>query len=447
MDDPNISMEEYIRLEKEKAQRYDRTFNWETATYGKVKYCEDENDCFTNFETKFLAIVFDDTLTSDATLSFEPTISPLNENEIYFRISFDESDDEDYMKTDLENDNDKVDMPSFPSPEPTVSYFNNLDYFKDFENEFPAIVYDGALTSKLDFLTEPTVSPQHIDEFNLKDETSLSKCDEEEQDVLYFNDLFPLNVIYADDLKSDKDNNDDEIQSSGDMTPLPPRYQRHPWLRSVNRVHVLDFAGLTKGMRQTLAGRLRMVYIGDEGQDLMSDMKMGLDVVDTLCFHLGGARRRMTWRQFITVLGLHTIKEMAKDGFQVYWLGTFLAEDGHLRRYVEGRKSGAKLSIGHFIGCLVAYFGLVNDKGLRGLSVITRELPMINLHELVRLNICERLGDTWAWVSPGSERQPDVVADTPEAAREAPAVDEGAPADPAPMSAPQLPHAAPKAMP
>nr|GEU93451.1 hypothetical protein [Tanacetum cinerariifolium] len=30
------------------------------------------------------------------------------------------------------------------------------DFFKDFENEFTAIVYNEALTSKLDFLTEPT---------------------------------------------------------------------------------------------------------------------------------------------------------------------------------------------------------------------------------------------------------------------------------------------------
>ncbi|GJY26097.1 hypothetical protein Tco_0400823 [Tanacetum coccineum] len=102
-------------------------------------------------------------------------------------------------------------MPSFPSSKPTVSYFNDLDFFKDFENEFPAIVYKDALTSKLDFLTEPTVSPQHIDEFNLRDETSLSKCDEEEQNILYFNDLFPFNVIYPDDSKSDKDNDDDKI--------------------------------------------------------------------------------------------------------------------------------------------------------------------------------------------------------------------------------------------
>ncbi|GJU87515.1 hypothetical protein Tco_1295061 [Tanacetum coccineum] len=54
--------------------------------------------------------------------------------------------------------------------------------------------------------------------FNLKDETSLSECDEEEQNILYFNDLFPFNVIYPDDSKSDKDNDDDKIdikKSSG----------------------------------------------------------------------------------------------------------------------------------------------------------------------------------------------------------------------------------------
>ncbi|GJX39562.1 hypothetical protein Tco_0252865 [Tanacetum coccineum] len=88
----------------------------------------------------------------------------------------------------------------------------------------PAIVYNDALTSKLDFLTEPTISPQHIDEFNLKDETSLSECDEEEQNVLYFNDLFPFNMIYPDDLKSDTNNGNNEIdieQPSGDISVIP----------------------------------------------------------------------------------------------------------------------------------------------------------------------------------------------------------------------------------
>ncbi|GJZ11386.1 hypothetical protein Tco_0546145 [Tanacetum coccineum] len=124
------------------------------------------------------------------------------------------------------NDNDKVNMPLLPSPEPTVSYFDDLDFFKDFKNEFPAIVYNDVQTAKFDLLTEPILNPQHIDEFNLKDETSLSECDEEEQNVLNFNDLFPFNVIYPNDSKSDKDNDDNKVNiehSSGDLSvkPLP----------------------------------------------------------------------------------------------------------------------------------------------------------------------------------------------------------------------------------
>ncbi|GJV33795.1 hypothetical protein Tco_1394195 [Tanacetum coccineum] len=242
MDDPNITMEEYIRLEEEKAYMRGKVYNWETTTYGKIWDNEDVHD-LGSVETEFQAIVFNDTFTSEAALPCEPTLSSLN-NEIDFRISFDESDDEDYtvifdknsfcykmisvdkLKPDSENDNEKVNMPLLLSPEPTVSYFDYLDFFKDFEKEFPAIVYNDAQTSKLDFLTEPILNPQHIDEFNLKDETSLSECDEEEQNVLNFNDLFPFNVIYLGELKMDTDNDNDKVyieHSSGDLSvkPLP----------------------------------------------------------------------------------------------------------------------------------------------------------------------------------------------------------------------------------
>nr|GEU79933.1 reverse transcriptase domain-containing protein [Tanacetum cinerariifolium] len=93
MDDPDITMEEYIRLEEEKARIHGRTFNWQTATFEKVKNYKDEDDCFINFETEFPAIVFDNSLT---TLQSEPTVYPPNENKIDFIISLDESDDEDY---------------------------------------------------------------------------------------------------------------------------------------------------------------------------------------------------------------------------------------------------------------------------------------------------------------------------------------------------------------
>nr|GEU38954.1 hypothetical protein [Tanacetum cinerariifolium] len=154
MEDPNITMKEYIKLEEEKARMGGKVYNWETATYGKMWYDEDIHD-LRSVETEFPAIVFNDELTFEKALSCEPTI---------------------------------------------------------------IIVYNDALTSKLDSSTEPVEIPHHIDEFDLKDETSLSKHDEEEQNVLYFNDLFPFNVIYLDDLKSDKDNDDNEIdiiESSG----------------------------------------------------------------------------------------------------------------------------------------------------------------------------------------------------------------------------------------
>nr|GEW45516.1 hypothetical protein [Tanacetum cinerariifolium] len=95
MEEPNITMEEYIRLEEEKARKHVKVFNWETTKYGKIWYDEDVFD-LKSVETKFPAIVFNDNLTSNETLSCEPTVSSLNNNKNDFRISFDEFDDEDY---------------------------------------------------------------------------------------------------------------------------------------------------------------------------------------------------------------------------------------------------------------------------------------------------------------------------------------------------------------
>nr|GEZ14144.1 hypothetical protein [Tanacetum cinerariifolium] len=36
MDDPNITMEEYIRLEEERARMRGKVYKWETAMYGKI---------------------------------------------------------------------------------------------------------------------------------------------------------------------------------------------------------------------------------------------------------------------------------------------------------------------------------------------------------------------------------------------------------------------------
>nr|GEY60932.1 hypothetical protein [Tanacetum cinerariifolium] len=73
--------------------------------------------------------------------------------------------------------------------------------------------------------------------------------------------------------------------------------------------------------------------------------------------------------------------------------------------HAEGKKTGARLSRGHFIRRLAHHFGLVSNNGLRGLSIMTRELPLI-----------------------------DIVA-----AAAAPDVDEGAHAIPVPIHAPPPP--------
>nr|GEV71949.1 hypothetical protein [Tanacetum cinerariifolium] len=73
MDDPNITMEEYIQLMDDKAQRCSKTFNWETATYGNV-YCDDSN-LFTDFEKDFPATVYDDGSTLNQNASSKPTVS------------------------------------------------------------------------------------------------------------------------------------------------------------------------------------------------------------------------------------------------------------------------------------------------------------------------------------------------------------------------------------
>ncbi|GJX22781.1 putative reverse transcriptase domain-containing protein [Tanacetum coccineum] len=67
MDDPNITMEEYIRLEEEKAHRRGKVYIWETATYGKIWDNKDVHD-LGYVETEFPAIVFNDTLTYEAAL-------------------------------------------------------------------------------------------------------------------------------------------------------------------------------------------------------------------------------------------------------------------------------------------------------------------------------------------------------------------------------------------
>ncbi|GJT35594.1 hypothetical protein Tco_0926013 [Tanacetum coccineum] len=385
MNDPNMTKEEYIKLEEEKARRRGRVFNWQTATYGKIR---DALQCKSQVST------------------------PVND-EIDFRISFDESDDEDYtiicdknsfsykmisindLKMDSENDNEKV-VPSIPSPEPAISCFGDLDFFKYFENEFPAIVYNDAQMSKSDLLTEPTLNPQHIDKFDLNDETSVSE----------FNDLFHFNIICPDDLKLKKDNDNNEIDitqsSEGNEIihgscvlsetnmALQPREQRHPFLRyeglqytdsdivdfesrltrihrrEVHRVQVFDFGGLPDLVAEGLSTRIPS-YLQQ-----FRDMILGCAIVD--CF-------------------LYARRLRSRPEKDVWIVCCWEEENGSF----VGRQ---------FVARLAEYFGLLTAKILGGLTVIATKLPIIDMGELV------------SWY--------------PAIAEDAPAIEEGDQAIPAP---------------
>nr|GEV25662.1 hypothetical protein [Tanacetum cinerariifolium] len=284
-------------------------------------------------------------------------------------------------------------MPSFLSPESTVSYFDDLDFLKDFDNEFPATVYNDALTSKSNSPIEPIEIPYRIDEFDLKTETSLSECNEEEQNIVYFNDLFPFNIIYPDGLESDKDNENnkiDIIHSSEDMA-LSPRDQRHQYLR---------FEGLeyTDADIADFEMRLGNIY----SSETKSARKIS-DKGDINAYWVGISSAGY-------FLGTTPFYTSIRD--PMLRLCHMLIECNIAGRSQAPEKRGM-ISGGQFIARLAKHFGLLTEERLQGLTMIVRDLPVIDMAELARRQIYEELVDTWAWVSPGLERHPDVTAGAP----------------------------------
>ncbi|GKD59012.1 hypothetical protein Tco_1296521 [Tanacetum coccineum] len=80
MDDPNLTMEEYIRIEEEKARRRGRVFNWQTATYGKIRIDDDLPD-LSSMEAKFPAIVINDDFAPQDTLQNKSQVRILQKSQ------------------------------------------------------------------------------------------------------------------------------------------------------------------------------------------------------------------------------------------------------------------------------------------------------------------------------------------------------------------------------
>ncbi|GKA98741.1 hypothetical protein Tco_0826678 [Tanacetum coccineum] len=337
MANPDITVEEYIRLEEEKARRRGQNFNWETARYGKV------------------------------------------------------------------------------------SYFEDFDYFRNFKNEFPTIVYNDALTSELEVSSEPMVNAHHAKKFDFDFVISYDEFDDKDYTFIYDRNSFSYKLVSVNDLNSDSDSNDNKIDiktpfedvprnSSDDdidinvntysnafdenivtnhMAPLPPRDQRHLSLiyegRDYTNIDIQDFED-----------RLGMIY---DRQELI------LEFFSTIRIAAG-------------VLNLDSAETLHMDEGVVANVLYLLAQ--YLLRYTFGRKQGARKSGGHFVARLAEHFGLITEESLWGLIVVVCDLMMIDMDELVRLRICERLGDVWAWVAPRPERQQGSVAGAAQADKEIP---------------------------
>ncbi|GJS94232.1 hypothetical protein Tco_0801200 [Tanacetum coccineum] len=191
------------------------------------------------------------------------------------------------------------------------------------------------------------------------------------------------------------------------------------------------------------------------------EVVLDLDTARALQFQLGGVRHRMNWREFILGMGLYTTEEIESVGFGTYWAesGRQILYKGDLSAYwvgissagnflgttpsytlirdpmlrlchrliacsIAGRsqapeKCEVMISRGQFVAHLLEHFGLLTEERLQGLTVIVPDLPVIDMAELVRLQICEEVDDTWTWVASGPERQQVAAASAPE-------VDEGA---------------------
>ncbi|GJT65625.1 hypothetical protein Tco_1017105 [Tanacetum coccineum] len=108
------------------------------------------------------------------------------------------------------------------------------------------------------------------------------------------------------------------------MAPLPPCEQRHLFLR-------------------------------------FGEVLLELDAPGTIQFQLGRARRRLSWRQFILALGLHTGEEMESPGFARYWSESdrIIPGKGDLHDYWRDISTG-----GDFLGPPPSYT-LIKDPVLR----------------------------------------------------------------------------------
>ncbi|GJV11871.1 retrovirus-related pol polyprotein from transposon TNT 1-94 [Tanacetum coccineum] len=220
-------------------------------------------------------------------------------------------------------------------------------------------------------------------------------------------------------------------------------------MKEVNRVPVFDFRGFPDLMAKGVSGRMLMEHRDEAGVSVftsrswrrMLDIRgplvhelileffstfrfgqaiLDLDTLGTLqdpilrlCHRLIACSivGRSQAPEKVTVMDLFYLRGMDVGSVNVPYL---LAR--YLRLFAARRKSGAHIYGGQFVARLAEHFGLLTAEILGGLTVAM-----------------------------GPERQPDAAAGAPDNGEDAPIVNEGGQADPAPEQAPQQPPPPPPA--
>nr|GEW87453.1 retrovirus-related Pol polyprotein from transposon 17.6 [Tanacetum cinerariifolium] len=256
---------------------------------------------------------------------------------------------------------------------------------------------------------------------------------------------------------------------------LPPRDQRHQYLRfeglrytnaditdlekrlgriygrEIRRVQVFDFKGLTKLMVEGLSDPQQR---GSEcllGRDLICgrfiwhnpSYTLIRDLMLRMCHRMIACSiiRRSQAPKKVTVTDLFYLRGMDVGSVNIPYLFS-----RYLRLFALRRKRGAMIYGGQLVTHLAKHFGLLTKERLQGLLVIVRDLLMIDMFELVRLQICEEIDDTWAWVASGLAMQHVATAGALVVVEGALDVDEGDQAVLEPVHAPQAPPTARPAM-
>ncbi|GJR02329.1 hypothetical protein Tco_0525313 [Tanacetum coccineum] len=259
-----------------------------------------------------------------------------------------------------------------------------IEWIVDFEADYPAIVYNDALTSNVNVPSKLPVSIYNAIKADI--DFSISFFDSEDEDYTFICDKNSCSykLIPVNDLKPEPVN--DHVEIDAYIMEFEERLGKI-YKRGVHRVQVLDFGGLTDEMTVGLSDMMLM-----EHRDLIMEFfsafrfgeaVLGFDMVWALQFQLDGAKHRMSWREFILGMGLHTAEEMESAGGMDVWsvnIPYLLAR--YLRRFASGRKQEAMISRGKFVSRLAKHFGMLTEQRLQGLTVIAPDLLVIDMAEL-----------------------------------------------------------------